>query len=221
MGDSTAQAEVRQVKKGDQYHHPDLREAMIRVAQELLETEGPSSWTVRAAARIAGVSSGAPYRHFADKDTLLAAVAARGFEDLRTEIASALERANPEPASRFQALGEAYVGFAAARPGRYQIMFGRDILNRDLHPELCAAADRAFATLLEEVERAQTDKILRTDGSARALAAGLWSVVHGLSDLLLSGRLNDIADGDTTSLTAQLGRMMFEGLLAPERRGQG
>jgi len=213
MGDSTAEAQVRTVKKGDQYHHPDLREAMIRVAQELLESEGPSSWTVRAAARIAGVSSGAPYRHFADKDTLLAAVAARGFDDLCAEIASSLERASTDPHGRFQALGEAYVGFAAARPGRYQIMFGRDILNRDLHPELCAAADRAFAAVLQEVERAQEANILRRDSSSRALAAGVWAAIHGLSDLLLSGRLNDIADGDTTSLTSQLGKMMFEGLV--------
>jgi AcrR family transcriptional regulator len=216
MGDSTAQAEVRTVKKGDQYHHPDLREAMIRVAQELLESEGPNSWTVRAAARIAGVSSGAPYRHFADKDTLLAAVAARGFEDLRTEIAARLEFAAPDPYERFQALAETYVSFATSRPGRYQIMFGRDILNRELHPELCAAADRAFASLLEEVERAQTAKLLRSDGAASALAAGAWAVVHGLADLLLSGRFNDIADGDTAGLTARLGRMMFEGLLARE-----
>lgn len=216
MGDSTAQDEVRTVKKGDQYHHPDLREAMIRVAQELLESEGPNSWTVRAAARIAGVSSGAPYRHFADKDTLLAAVAARGFEDLRTDIATHLDAVPDDPYARFQALGEAYVTFAAARPGRYQIMFGRDILNRDLHPELCAAADRAFASLLREVERAQDSKILRADGSSAAIAAGAWAVVHGLADLLLSGRLNDIADGDTQALTNQLGRMMFEGLLARE-----
>jgi AcrR family transcriptional regulator len=219
MGDTTAQEEVRTVKKGDQYHHPDLREAMIRVAQELLESEGPNSWTVRAAARIAGVSSGAPYRHFADKDTLLAAVAARGFEDLRTEIETRLEQAAHDPYGRFQALGEAYVSFAASRPGRYQIMFGRDILNRDLHPELCAAADRAFASLLDEVERAQSAKLLRTDGAAPALAAGAWAVVHGLADLLLSGRLNDIADGDTAGLTAQLGRMMFEGLLARDSSG--
>ena len=216
MGDTTAQEEVRTVKKGDQYHHPDLREAMIRVAQELLESEGPNSWTVRAAARIAGVSSGAPYRHFADKDTLLAAVAARGFEDLRTEIEARVEQAADDPYGRFQALGEAYVSFAASRPGRYQIMFGRDILNRDLHPELCAAADRAFASLQEEVERAQGAKLLRSDGTAPALAAGAWAVVHGLADLLLSGRFNDIADGDATGLTVQLGRMMFEGLLARE-----
>ncbi len=214
MGESTAQDEVRTLKKGDQYHHPDLREAMIRVAQELLETEGPSSWTVRAAARIAGVSSGAPYRHFADKDTLLAAVAARGFDELRSEIATRLEQAEEDALARFQALGEAYVSFAIARPGRYQIMFGRDILNRDLHPELCAAADRAFASLLDEVERAQQAGLLRNDSPAPALAAGAWAVVHGLADLLLSGRLNDIAEGDAVGLTAQLGRMMFEGLLA-------
>ena len=217
MGDSPAQAEARTLKKGDHYHHPDLREAMIRVAQELLESEGPGGWTVRAAARIAGVSSGAPYRHFADKDTLLAAVAARGFEELRTEIGARLERADQEPFARFEALGEAYVSFALARPGRYQIMFGRDILNRQLHPELCAAADRAFDTLLAEVERAQSAGLLRTDSRAAALAAGAWAVVHGLADLLLSGRLNDVAEGDTMHLTAELGRMMFEGLLARER----
>jgi AcrR family transcriptional regulator len=213
MGDTTAQEEVRTVKKGDQYHHPDLREAMIRVAQELLESEGPSSWTVRAAARIAGVSSGAPYRHFADKDTLLAAVAARGFDDLLSEIESALEP-SLEPAERLRTLGQTYVGFATARPGRYQIMFGRDILNRDLHPELCDAADRAFAGMLVEIERAQSDKVLRADGSPRALAAGAWAAVHGLSDLLLSGRLDDLAEGDTKSFVEQLGRMMFEGLVA-------
>src|SRR3954451_2225163 len=105
-------APAQPLKKGEHYHHPDLREAMIRVAQELLESEGPSSWTVRAAARIAGVSSGAPYRHFADKDTLLAAVAARGFEELRTEIAGRLELADHDAYARFQALGEAYVSFA-------------------------------------------------------------------------------------------------------------
>jgi AcrR family transcriptional regulator len=215
MGDTTAQEEVRAVKKGDHYHHPDLREAMIRVAQELLESEGPSSWTVRAAARIAGVSSGAPYRHFADKDTLLAAVATRGFEDLREEIATHLESVGHEQTyARFQAIGEAYVRFALARPGRYQIMFGRDILNRDLHPELCSAADRAFASLQREIELAQEGGIVRTDSAAAVLAAGVWAVVHGLADLLLSGRLNDVADGDAQALQAQLGLMMFEGLLA-------
>lgn len=216
MGESPAQEEARSLNKGEHYHHPNLREAMIRVAQELLESDGPSGWTVRAAARIAGVSSGAPYRHFADKDTLLAAVAARGFEELRTEIANRLDLAGDDPLKRLQAFGEAYVSFAVSRPGRYQIMFGRDILNRDVHPELCAAADRSFDSLLTEVERAQEAGLLRSDRSASELAAGAWAVVHGLADLLLSGRLNDIAAGDTVALSTQLGRMMFEGLLARE-----
>src|SRR4051795_7044141 len=133
MGESSAHGEVPPLKKGDHYHHPDLREAMIRVAQELLESEGPSGWTVRAAARIAGVSSGAPYRHFADKDALLAAVAARGFDELHTDITARLENAGDSALTRVQTIGEAYVQFAITRPGRYQVMFGRDILNRKSH----------------------------------------------------------------------------------------
>jgi AcrR family transcriptional regulator len=217
MGELTAQDEVRTLTKGDHYHHPDLREAMIRVAQELLESEGPGGWTVRAAARIAGVSSGAPYRHFADKDALLAAVAARGFEELRNELAVQLDPNGDDTMARFRALGRTYVNFATSRPGRYQIMFGRDILDRELHPELCAAADRTFLQLREEIERAQLAGLLRSDRAPAVLAGGAWAIVHGLADLLLSGRLNDIAEGDARSHVSQLGMMLFEGLLAAPR----
>ena len=217
MGEYTAaEDQVGPLRKGNQYHHPDLREAMIRVAQELLESEGPSSWTVRAAARIAGVSSGAPYRHFADKDTLLAAVATRGFDDLRTEIERRLENSGEDPLNRFKAVADAYVNFALARPGRYQIMFGRDILKRDVHPDLCAAADRAFGSLLAEFEGAQAAGLLRSDKAASELAASAWAFIHGLADLLLSGRFNHLADGDTTRVSELLGRILFEGLLAKQ-----
>lgn len=205
------------LSKGDQYHHPDLRDAMIRVAQDLLESEGPSGWTVRAAARIAGVSSGAPYRHFADKDALLAAVAARGFEELRTDIETRIARATSSPLARFQALGEAYVSFALARPGRYSIMFGRAVLDEKAHKELKQSADRTFASLASEVKHAQEAGMLRKDHSAEELAAAAWSMIHGMSDLLLSGRLHGIAGTDALTLTAQVGRMMFEGLLSREK----
>jgi AcrR family transcriptional regulator len=205
------------VKKGSHYHHPDLREAMIRVAEQLLESDGPNGWTVRAAARIAGVSSGAPYRHFADKDTLLAAVAERGFNQLRAEIEARLSVVEDAPVARLSALGETYVSFAISSPGRYQIMFGRDILNRNLHPELCAAADRTLGELQEEIVRAQEAGFLRGDRSAAVLAGGAWAIVHGLADLLLSGRLHGIADGDARHHIAQLGMMLFEGLLAQPR----
>lgn len=217
MSDSSPPREGGSLTKGDHYHHPDLRDAMIRVALDLLESEGPSGWTVRAAARIAGVSSGAPYRHFADKDALLAAVAARGFDELREQIDARMALAAPEPLSRFQALGEAYVGFALARPGRYSIMFGRVVVEPKAHAELREAADRTFAALFSEVERAQAVGLLRSDRTSDELAATAWSTIHGMSDLLLSGRLGRIADVDPLTLTARIGRIMFEGLLSRDK----
>src|SRR5690349_22388966 len=112
MGEPSPQHDaIPAVKKGSHYHHPDLREAMIRVAEQLLESDGPGGWTVRAAARIAGVSSGAPYRHFADKDTLLAAVAERGFNQLRSEIEARMSGTDDSASARLAALCEAYVSF--------------------------------------------------------------------------------------------------------------
>lgn len=214
MGESSAHGEVPPLKKGDHYHHPDLREAMIRVAQELLETEGPSGWTVRAAARIAGVSSGAPYRHFADKDTLLAAVAARGFDELLSEIQMKLDQADSSPGARLTAAGEAYLSFALSRPGRYQVMFGREIADRKLHPALCEAADRTFEAMQREIQRAQSSGLLRSDRSPEQIAAGAWSTLHGLADLLLSGRLGSSDQADPMTLMRSLGRVIFEGIAA-------
>jgi AcrR family transcriptional regulator len=211
---SSAHGEVPPVKKGDHYHHPDLREAMIRVAQDLLESEGPSGWTVRAAARIAGVSSGAPYRHFADKDTLLAAVAARGFEELLSEIQTQTEKADGPPGQRLDAAAEAYVSFALAKPGRYQVMFGREIANRKLHPGLSDAADRTFEAISNEVQRAQNGGVLRKDRSAQQLAAGAWAMLHGLCDLILNGRIGEEGEGDPIALVRSLGRAVFEGVAA-------
>jgi AcrR family transcriptional regulator len=214
MGEPAPNNDLPHVKKGSHYHHPDLREAMIRVAEQLLESDGPSGWTVRAAARIAGVSSGAPYRHFADKDTLLAAVAERGFAQLCSEIAEQLDGAGDAAAERLNALSGAYVRFAIANPGRYQIMFGRDIFDRNLHPALCSAADRTFDALRAEIIRAQDAGALRRDQPSDAIAAAAWAIIHGLADLLLSGRLNEVSDGDADTLTATLGQMMLEGVLA-------
>jgi AcrR family transcriptional regulator len=210
MTDGVAEREAAPVRKGDQYHHPDLREAMILVAQDLLESDGPGSWTVRAAARIAGVSSGAPYRHFADKDALIAAVAARGFAELGQEIEARLATADDDPLARLRAVAEAYVSFAQTRPGRYQVMFGRDLLNPQMQPELGAAADQAFEVLTREVRSAQEAGYLRADQSAERLASCAWAMAHGISDLLLSGRLREVAA--ESSAATELGWLMIDGL---------
>jgi hypothetical protein len=92
-------------------------------------------------------------------------------------------------------------------------MFGRDIFDRKLHPSLCSAADRTFDALREEMQRAQEHGTLRSDQPAESIAAAAWAMIHGLADLLLSGRLNDVAHGDQQGMVLSLGRTMFEGLL--------
>jgi len=150
------------------YHHGDLRVALLRAAAGALEEQGPASLSLREAARRAGVSHNAPYRHFADRDSLLAALAAEGF----ALLAAALEK---RPAGD---RGLAYVEFALSHPQRYRLMFG-GLLRFDDYPELRAQAEANHASL----QRAFAD--LGEDSTFAAAAA--WSLVHGLAHLLLDG----------------------------------
>ena len=117
------------------YHHGNLKEALIRAALELIAKKGPAGFTFAEAARLAGVSPAAPYRHFRDRDELLSDVARRGFE----EFASALERAwnggAPEPFAAFERLGKAYLEFARKEPAYYSAMFEAGVPH-DISPEL-------------------------------------------------------------------------------------
>ena len=128
----------------------------------MLETVGVGGLSVREAARRAGVSHNAPYRHFADRDALLDALVAEGFEQLK----KALENRNGRE------LGEAYVAFALERPQRFRLMFSRAGASADLAARFASL----FATL-------------GSDASAAGAAA--WSLVHGLASLILEGRLED------------------------------
>jgi AcrR family transcriptional regulator len=159
------------------YHHGDLRSALLHSAGELLEEQGLESLRLREAARRAGVSHNAPYRHFSDRDALLAALAAEGFGML----AGALEnRAGRE-------MGEAYVRFALEHPNRFRLMFsGR--LQLDRHPALASAAGATYEGLIAAF-RAQRDI-----ADPETAAAAAWSLVHGLANLLLDGHLASARD---------------------------
>src|SRR5262245_24493316 len=114
------------------YHHGDLPPALLRAAGKILEKEGVGALSLRELARRAGVSHNAPYRHFPDRDSLLAALAAEGFVELRQE----LERQGGTDA------GVAYVRFALAHPQRFRLMFGGQV-SYDRYPDLRQAADAA------------------------------------------------------------------------------
>jgi AcrR family transcriptional regulator len=162
------------------YHHGDLRRALIEATLELVGERGPKGFTLAEAARRAGVSSAAPYRHFASKEDLLAAVAEQGFVDLHAaleEIASLI--GDPEP--RLLALGVGYVRWAARHPAYYQVMFGSD-LKRPEHDGWMTAGLRAFAVLLDAIHDAQVAGVLRRSGP-EMVAGPVWALLHGVASL--------------------------------------
>jgi AcrR family transcriptional regulator len=150
------------------YHHGDLRATLLHAAVDILEEEGVAALSLREAARRAGVSHNAPYRHFPDRGSLLAALAAEGFDLLNAEL---VKRPEGE-------MGLAYVEFALAHPQRFRLMFGGQ-LRFDDYPELRAAGEGNYRNLQKVFEGLGND--------APLAAAAAWSLVHGLSSLILDG----------------------------------
>lgn len=191
------------------YHHGDLRRALIEAAQEILEEAGVSGLTLRAAARKAGVSPAAPYRHFADKEALLAAVAEQGFRAL-----SALIRQTASPgsdrASAFRGIGLAYVRFAVEHPARFRLMFGRELADRDRYAPLKEAAHETFGMLVTAIESGQRADVIRP-GDAQELSMAAWAIVHGLSALLVDGQLAPTAE-DLDTFASRVLQALFLGL---------
>jgi AcrR family transcriptional regulator len=160
------------------YHHGELRPALLLAAKELLEDQGAAGIVLREVARRAGVSHNAPYRHFADRESLLAALAGEGF----TALGRTLEEATS------QGLGEAYVGFALEFPEHFRLMFGGG-LRLDDYPALRYAAGQAHEALVSALRR-------RTDvADPEKAAAAAWALVHGLAHLLLDGHFAQATRG--------------------------
>jgi AcrR family transcriptional regulator len=173
---------------------PDLKSRLIAAARDLLEREGLAGLSLRAAARASGVSHMAPYRHFQDKDDLLAAVAEQGFCDL----ARALDEGAAAPAgfetnAEISALsaGIAYVLFALANPSLYRLMFSAQLQPRDRFPGLIAAGEAAFARCIA-VGRAEGFSLVDPVETCTPppVVATLWAVVHGLSSLAIDGLIS-------------------------------
>src|SRR5690348_17032008 len=117
----TRQGDPREGRRG--YHHGNLREALIRAALDLIAQKGPAGFTFADAARWAGVSPAAPYRHFRDRDALLADVARRGFEEFTAALAKAWDEGKPDVMAAFDRLGKTYLDFARREPAYYSAMF--------------------------------------------------------------------------------------------------
>jgi AcrR family transcriptional regulator len=171
------------------YHHGDLRAALIAAAEQLVVERGVDGFTLREAARRAGVSPAAPAHHFKDMRGLLTAVALLGFRDFAAALEAADRRGGPDPQLRLREQGAAYVAFALQFPGRFLLMFRHDKHDRE-NAEFAAEARRAYR-VLEDAVRAATgtppEGVLPAQGQGLLLA--MWSIVHGFAHLALGGEL--------------------------------
>lgn len=181
------------------YHHGDLPATCVSAAMELLEESGESALSLRAVARRSGVSPAAPYRHYADREALVSAVAALGYRELAERLAAA----HPSPATPEQLtrVAVAYVQFALDRPALFRLMFGEPC-DRD-NDERTAATATVTLYLREIVRR------VFPAADPDAMATATWALVHGLAFLHLDGKLDAptpaaVADHVTTTIHALL-----------------
>jgi AcrR family transcriptional regulator len=168
------------------YHHGNLKEALVRAALELIAEKGPAGFTFADAARWAGVSPAAPYRHYRDRDALLADVARRGFELFAEVLAKAWGDGGPDVLAGFDRLGKAYLDFAKREPAYYSAMFEAGV-PLDADPLLREASERAFAVLRGAAEKLVALMPAQGRPPALMVALHIWSMTHGIASLFGRG----------------------------------
>jgi AcrR family transcriptional regulator len=168
------------------YHHGNLREALVEAALDLIAEKGPAGFTFAEAARQAGVSPAAPYRHFRDRDALMADVARRGFARFEQQLAAAWAEGRPNLREAFERLGKAYLVFARTEPAYFSAMFESG-LSMSEHRDLQEAGDRTFAVLRGACEAIVATLPQATRPPALMMALHIWSLSHGIASLFARG----------------------------------
>jgi AcrR family transcriptional regulator len=211
---STAPPEPSESKvggKGGRYHHGDLLRALLDAALELVKEHGPSGITLREAARRAGVTHAAPYRHFADKEALLAALAEEGFRRLRAEVEAAIAEAGG--LLRSEAIGVSYVRFARNNPSQFRVMFGSEVGDKRRYPSLMQADQAVFDLLSQAIRAAQEAGELPAGNPAR-MGLVSWSMLHGVASLVVDGQLEraGVRDEAIEDFTRRVARTASAGM---------
>jgi len=172
------------LKRKRGYHHGELRRALLDVSIDVIDRYGVDALNLRELAARAGVSSGAPYHHFVDREALLAAIADEGFGYLEAAMIREREAALDDATARLAALGRAYVSFATQHRGYFRVMFRGDLRGADLE----RARPRAFQLLRDAVHDCQRSGAAPA-GDWQPLVLTAWSTVHGLATLWIDGAL--------------------------------
>jgi len=204
-------------KPAGTYQHGNLREALVQAGLKLLAEGGVERLSLRGAAQLAGVSHAAPYRHFRDKEALVAAIAEKGFRLLTASMRAELERGEAVTArDRLEAIGFGYVHFALTHAAYLQVIFGGVLIMDDPPPELEAAGKEAFDTLRDVVAAGIAAGEFRP-GDPDEVSLACWSMVHGLSMLLINGAVpKPTTRAAQRALATGLLRMLGDGIREPD-----
>ncbi len=165
------------------YHHGNLRAELVDTAIAELAEDGAEGLSLRALARRIGVSQTAPYRHFADKEALLAAMAVRGYRDLLETLRRAGEGAGAEPREQLAAFAHAYVAYAADTTALFKLMFGPLLQPPEKFPALRDVSRETFAVVQQILQSGIEQGQFRGAGDVRSLANVAWASIHGMATL--------------------------------------
>ena len=211
----TTQTAVPKQRQAKPYHHGDLHHEILCAARQLLEENNIASLSLRAVAKMVGVSHTAPYRHFKDKESLLAGIAAVGFDELAAQMSEAVELHPGDPAGQLQEAAHRYMRLVIDNPQCVQLMFGNVLPCDDTYPDLMASGDFAFDGLKNIIEEGQSLGIFKAE-DVELMALTSWSCIHGLALLFIGCHLEAAValPADISTLTAGVTTTMLAGLKA-------
>jgi len=211
----TTQTTMAKQIKAKPYHHGDLQQEILCAARQLLEENSIASLSLREVAKKVGVSHTAPYRHFKDKESLLAGIATEGFEELAAQMSEAVAMYPGDPAGQLQEAGHRYVKLVMDNPQCVQLMFGSVLPCDDTYPELMASGDFAFDGLKDILAEGQSMGLFKP-GDVELMALTTWSGIHGFALLFSSGHVEQTIsmDVDINTLTTAVTATLLKGIQA-------
>lgn len=171
------------------YHHGDLKNALIKAGVEILAKEGVSGLTLRKVALHAGVSHSAPYAHFPDKQSLIAAISTEGFIQLYTELEAAISPYSKNPKKQLLEGAKAYVRFAEENTDTFKIMFSGVLEKEKDYPSFVEISSKTFKLVVGVVQACQNAGVLPS-APADLMAVSVWGQVHGIVALALEGQIS-------------------------------
>lgn len=169
----------------ERYHHGNLREALIQAALAMIAQRGLAGFAIAELARVVGVSPAAPYRHFRDRNAVIAEVARRGFESLAAELATATAGGRADPLGALERAAQAHIAFAGREPAVYAAMFDAGFPSSE-HPDLVMARSAAFAVLRRVADTACSMSQAPRRPPPLMVALHVWSLTHGIATLFVS-----------------------------------